>query len=139
MDAMKEILLSTRMIQQSGTRCYEPFHSLELASLLPASPVRRCAGGRRRAAPPGFGDCLALRATGWGANTICYCRWPSSRARLKLASKASQTDESTPNACTTPPSGMARLKRVLAIDLSRCPHGGAELQVIAAITAPQAS
>ena len=57
-------------------------------------------------------------------------------ARPKLASKASQTDESTANACTTPMSWMARLKRVFAIDLSRCPHCGGELQVIAAITDP---
>jgi uncharacterized protein with PIN domain len=33
-------------------------------------------------------------------------------------------------------SWMARLKRVFAIDLSRCPHCGGELQVIAAITDP---
>ena len=38
------------------------------------------------------------------------------------------------NVCTTFLSGMARLKRVLAIDLSRYPHCGAELQVIGAIT-----
>jgi hypothetical protein len=31
---------------------------------------------------------------------------------------------------------MARLKRVFAIDLSRCPHCGGQLQVIALITDP---
>jgi uncharacterized protein with PIN domain len=31
---------------------------------------------------------------------------------------------------------MARLKRVFAIDLKRCPHCGGELRVIAVITAP---
>ena len=33
-------------------------------------------------------------------------------------------------------SWMARLKQVFAVDLSRCPHGGGERQVIAVITDP---
>jgi hypothetical protein len=40
------------------------------------------------------------------------------------------------NACTTPMSWMARLKRLFAVDLRRCPHCGGQLQVIGAITDP---
>jgi len=42
-------------------------------------------------------------------------------ARPKVANKASAAAESAPDACTAPMSWMARLKRVFAIDLSRCP------------------
>jgi hypothetical protein len=57
-------------------------------------------------------------------------------ARPKVASKAATDDESAPQACTTPMSWMVRLKRVFAIDLSKCPHCGGALQVIGAITDP---
>ena len=56
--------------------------------------------------------------------------------RPKLESKASAADESDAKGGTTPMSWMARLKRVFAIDLSRCPDCGGALQVIAVITAP---
>ena len=58
-------------------------------------------------------------------------------ARRKVASKAATDDESAPQACTTPTSWMARLKRVLAIDVSKCRHCGGELQAIGAITDPR--
>jgi hypothetical protein len=54
----------------------------------------------------------------------------------KAASKAGGADGTAANACTTPMSWMARLKRVFAVDLSRCPHCGGQLQVIALITDP---
>ena len=57
-------------------------------------------------------------------------------ARPKVASKASGAAQSVPDACTAPMSWMARLKRVFAIDLSRCPNCGGELRVIALITDP---
>ena len=57
-------------------------------------------------------------------------------ARPKAASKAGGADETAANACATPMSWMARLKRVFAIDLSRCPNCGGELRVIAVITDP---
>jgi len=57
-------------------------------------------------------------------------------ARLKVASKAATTDESAPQAWTTPMSWMARLERVFAIDLSKCRHCGGELEVIGVITDP---
>ena len=57
-------------------------------------------------------------------------------ARPKVVSKASASDECASTACSTPMSWMARLKRVFAVDLSRCPHCGGELQVIAVITEP---
>ena len=57
-------------------------------------------------------------------------------ARPRVAGNASAAAESAPDACTAPMSSMARLKRVFAIDLSRCPHCGGELRVIAAITDP---
>jgi hypothetical protein len=58
------------------------------------------------------------------------------RGPPKAASKAGGADETAANACATPMSWMARLKRVFAVDLSRCPHCGGELQVIAVITDP---
>ena len=54
----------------------------------------------------------------------------------KAASKAGGADGTATNASTTPMSSMARLKRVFAVDLSRCPHCGGELRVIAVITEP---
>jgi hypothetical protein len=57
-------------------------------------------------------------------------------ASPKAASKAGGADGTTANACTTPMSWMARLKRVFAVDLRRCPHCGGQLQVIGAITGP---
>jgi hypothetical protein len=57
-------------------------------------------------------------------------------ARRKVASKVATGAESAPQSCTTPMSWMARLKRVFAIDLSKCRHCGGELQVIGAITDP---
>jgi len=57
-------------------------------------------------------------------------------ARPKAASKAGGADGTAANACTTPMGWMARLKRVFAVDLSRCPHCGGPLQVIALITEP---
>ena len=54
----------------------------------------------------------------------------------KAASKAGGADGTAANACTTPMSWMARLKRVFAVDLSRCSHCGGQLQVIGAITDP---
>jgi len=55
-------------------------------------------------------------------------------ARPKAASKAGGADGTAANVCTTPMSWMARLKRVFAVDLSRCPNCGGQLQVIALIT-----
>jgi hypothetical protein len=57
-------------------------------------------------------------------------------ARPDAAIKASASDECASNAGSTPMSWMARLKRVFAVDLSRCPNCGGELRVIAAITEP---
>ena len=57
-------------------------------------------------------------------------------ARPKVASKPTTDDETQPSTCTTPMRWMARLHRVFAIDLTRCPIGGGELQVIAPITEP---
>ena len=54
----------------------------------------------------------------------------------KAASKAGGADGTAANACTTPMKWMARLKRVFAVDLSRCTHCGGQLQVIVAITVP---
>jgi hypothetical protein len=54
----------------------------------------------------------------------------------KVASKVSANDECASNVGSTPMSWMARLKRVFAIDLSRCPNCGGELRVIGAITDP---
>ena len=54
----------------------------------------------------------------------------------KAASKAGGADGTAANACTTPMSWMARLKRLFAVDLRRCPHCGGQLQVIGAITDP---
>ena len=56
-------------------------------------------------------------------------------ARPKVASKPA-TDEPQPSVRTPPLGWMARLHRVFAIDLSRRPRGGGELQAIAAITEP---
>ena len=47
----------------------------------------------------------------------------------KVASKVSANDECASNVGSTPMSWMARLKRMFAIDLSRCPNCGGELQV----------
>ena len=57
-------------------------------------------------------------------------------ARPKAASKAGGADGAAANACIKAMSWMARLKRVFAVDVSRCPHGGGERQVIAVITDP---
>ena len=57
-------------------------------------------------------------------------------ARPKVASKAATDDESQSSARTGPRSWMARLKRVFAIDLSRCPNCGGELRVIGAVSEP---
>jgi hypothetical protein len=57
-------------------------------------------------------------------------------ARPKVVSKVSANDECGSNVGRTAMSWMARLKRVFAIDLKRCPHCGGELQVIAVITEP---
>jgi hypothetical protein len=56
--------------------------------------------------------------------------------RPKLQSKATATDESAAKGGTAPMSWMARLKRVFAIDLSRCRDCGGALHVIAVISAP---
>ena len=67
---------------------------------------------------------------------------PNARARAgvvprpKLESKATAADESVAKGGTTPMSWMARLKRLFAIDLTRCLNCGGDLQVIAVITAP---
>ena len=55
-------------------------------------------------------------------------------ARPKVVDQPATDDEPRPS--TTPTSWMARLHRVLAIDLSRCLRCGGELKVIAAITDP---
>lgn len=57
-------------------------------------------------------------------------------ARPKVASKAATDDESQSSERTRPMSWIARLKRVFAIDLSRCPNCGGELRVIGAIAEP---
>ena len=57
-------------------------------------------------------------------------------ARPKVASHRATDDEPQPGVRSTPMSWMARLHWVFAIDLSRRPRGGGELQVIAAITEP---
>ena len=57
-------------------------------------------------------------------------------ARPKAASKAGGADGAAANACIKAMSWMARLQRVFAVDLSRCPHCGGQLQVIGAITDP---
>ena len=57
-------------------------------------------------------------------------------ARPKVGSKPATDDEPQPSTCTTPMRWMARLHRLFAIDLSRCPRCGGELQVIATITEP---
>ena len=54
----------------------------------------------------------------------------------KVASKVSANDDCASKVGSTPMSAMARLKRVFAIDLSRCPRCGGELRVIGAITDP---
>jgi len=56
-------------------------------------------------------------------------------SRPKVASNPA-TDEPQPSVRTPPLGWMARLHRVFAIDLSRCPRGGGSSQVIAAITEP---
>ena len=50
--------------------------------------------------------------------------------RPKLESKATAADESVAKGGTTPMSWMARLKRLFAIDLTRCLNCGGDLQVI---------
>jgi hypothetical protein len=60
-------------------------------------------------------------------------------ARPKVASKPATDNSPQPNVRSTPMSPMnwmARLHRVVAIDLSRCPTCGGGLQVIDAITEP---
>ena len=57
-------------------------------------------------------------------------------ARPKVAVKVSANDECESNVGGAPLGWMARLKRVFAIDLKRCPHCGGELRVIAVITEP---
>ena len=44
--------------------------------------------------------------------------------------------EPAPSARTAPMSWMARLRRVWDIDLSRCPHCGGDVRVIATVTEP---
>ena len=57
-------------------------------------------------------------------------------ARPKVASKVTGNDECASNVGVAPLGWMARLKRVFAIDLKRCPHCGGQLRVIAVITEP---
>ena len=57
-------------------------------------------------------------------------------ARLKVASKVTGNDDCASNVGVAPLGWMARLKRVFAIDLKRCPHCGGQLRVIAVITEP---
>ena len=61
---------------------------------------------------------------------------PGIVARPKQASKPATDDEPQPGVRTTPMRWMARLHRVFAIDLSRCPRCGGSSQVIGAITEP---
>jgi hypothetical protein len=61
---------------------------------------------------------------------------PNIVARPKVAVKVSANDECESNVGVAPLGWMARLKRVFAIDLKRCPHCGGELRVIAVIAAP---
>jgi len=51
-------------------------------------------------------------------------------ARPKVASKLTGNDECASNVGVAPLGWMARLKRVFAIDLKRCPHCGGQLRVI---------
>ena len=59
-------------------------------------------------------------------------------SRPKEASKSATGNEGEPQpgVRTTPMRWMARLHRVFAIDLSRCPRCGGSSQVIGAITEP---